>query len=133
MEGSLLEGEARAIEQAQEAARAAALEDAKAKEAEAAVSNTVQEASAKAEEVTANNCESAFYRFTFQLPSQFTDPVLSGSANVDDMGVLYLNGKWVKAAATFNIELCEKFDVLPTEFDGTENALFQEFDAVDVL
>jgi transglutaminase-like putative cysteine protease len=41
---------------------------------------------------------------------------------------LHLNEGWVKAAPTFNIELCDKFDVLPTEFDGTTDALFQEFD-----
>jgi transglutaminase-like putative cysteine protease len=41
---------------------------------------------------------------------------------------LYLDGRWVKAAPTFNIELCDKFDVMPTEFDGKSNALFQEFD-----
>jgi transglutaminase-like putative cysteine protease len=43
--------------------------------------------------------------------------------------VLYLNGKWVKAAPVFNIELCTRFGVLPTEFDGTEDAVFQEYDA----
>ena len=43
--------------------------------------------------------------------------------------VLHLDGKWVKAAPAFNIELCERFHVLPTEFDGTGDALFQEFDA----
>jgi len=43
--------------------------------------------------------------------------------------VILIDGKWVKAAPAFNIELCEKFDVLPTEFDGDSNALFQEFDA----
>jgi transglutaminase-like putative cysteine protease len=42
--------------------------------------------------------------------------------------VMYLNGKWVKAAPAFNIELCDRFHVEPTEFDGTANALFQEFD-----
>ena len=42
--------------------------------------------------------------------------------------VMYLDGKWVKAAPAFNIELCDKFHVTPTEFDGHTDALFQEFD-----
>ncbi|HXX84088.1 MAG TPA: transglutaminase family protein [Casimicrobiaceae bacterium] len=45
--------------------------------------------------------------------------------------VLYLDGNWVKAAATFNRELCMRFGVRPTEFDGRTDALFQEFDAHD--
>ncbi|MDA2933074.1 transglutaminase family protein [Acidobacteria bacterium AH-259-D05] len=32
--------------------------------------------------------------------------------------VLHLDGQWVKAAPAFNIELCRRFHVLPTEFDG---------------
>ncbi len=43
--------------------------------------------------------------------------------------VLYLDGRWIKAAPAFNIELCEKFHVLPTEFDGTSDALLQPMDA----
>ncbi len=42
--------------------------------------------------------------------------------------VLYLEGQWVKAAPAFNIELCERFNVRPTEFDGRSDAVFQEFD-----
>jgi len=42
--------------------------------------------------------------------------------------VLHLEGRWLKAAPTFNIELCEKFGVVPTEFDGSGDALFQEYD-----
>jgi len=42
---------------------------------------------------------------------------------------LYLDGKWVKAAPAFNVELCQRFGVLPTEFDGTSDAILQEYDA----
>ena len=37
---------------------------------------------------------------------------------------LFLEGKWVKATPAFNIELCDKFRVLPLEFDGREDSLF---------
>jgi hypothetical protein len=43
--------------------------------------------------------------------------------------VMYIDGMWLKAAPAFNIELCDKFDVLPTEFDGESDALFQPYDA----
>jgi transglutaminase-like putative cysteine protease len=42
---------------------------------------------------------------------------------------LHLAGKWVKAAPAFNLELCTRFGVLPTEFDGTRDAILQEYDA----
>jgi len=45
--------------------------------------------------------------------------------------VLYLEDRWVKAAPAFNIELCERFAVRPTEFDGRSDAVFQEFDRHD--
>ena len=43
--------------------------------------------------------------------------------------VLHIDGTWVKAAPAFNIELCDKFDVVPTDFDGEHHALFQQYDA----
>lgn len=43
---------------------------------------------------------------------------------------LYLEGRWLKVTPTFNIELCERFEVLPLEFDGTADALMHPFDAV---
>jgi transglutaminase-like putative cysteine protease len=45
--------------------------------------------------------------------------------------VLHLDGRWVKAAPAFNIELCRRFHVRPTEFDGHGDAIFQEYDALD--
>jgi transglutaminase-like putative cysteine protease len=40
---------------------------------------------------------------------------------------LLLDGKWVKATPAFNASLCERFDVAPLEFDGTQDSLFQQF------
>ncbi len=42
---------------------------------------------------------------------------------------LYLEGKWVKATPVFNLSLCEKFRVLPLEFDGRNDSIFHPFDA----
>ena len=44
---------------------------------------------------------------------------------------LFLNGKWVKATAVFNRELCQRFRVKPLEFDGREDSIFHPFDADD--
>ena len=41
---------------------------------------------------------------------------------------LKLKDQWFKAVPAFNIELCERFGVKPTEFDGSSNALYQEYD-----
>jgi len=41
---------------------------------------------------------------------------------------LYLAEKWVKATPAFNVELCEKFGVLPLEFDGRTDSIFHPFD-----
>lgn len=42
---------------------------------------------------------------------------------------MLLEGKWVKATPAFNIELCEKFRLLPLEFDGRNDSLYHPFDA----
>lgn len=41
---------------------------------------------------------------------------------------IYLQGKWVKATPAFNIELCEKFQLVPLDFNGREDSLFHPFD-----
>jgi transglutaminase-like putative cysteine protease len=56
---------------------------------------------------------------------------LGGTDVFHDHGycAMWLDGRWVKAAAVFNLELCERFGVRPTEFDGEHDALLQEYDA----
>ncbi|MCP5266584.1 MAG: transglutaminase family protein [Burkholderiaceae bacterium] len=46
---------------------------------------------------------------------------------------MLIEGKWVKAVPAFNIELCDRFGVRPTEFDGRSDALYQEHDALGRL
>lgn len=41
---------------------------------------------------------------------------------------IYLDDRWVKCTPVFNEELCEKFNVAPLEWDGTEDSLFQPSD-----
>lgn len=41
---------------------------------------------------------------------------------------VYLGGRWVKATPAFNVELCEKFGLLPLEFDGRRDSLYHPFD-----
>jgi transglutaminase-like putative cysteine protease len=42
---------------------------------------------------------------------------------------IFLDGRWVKATPAFNIELCQKFGLLPLEFDGRNDSLYHPFDA----
>ncbi|MGH7821268.1 MAG: hypothetical protein ACREQ9_16005, partial [Candidatus Binatia bacterium] len=42
---------------------------------------------------------------------------------------LYLEGRWVKATPAFNLALCQRFGVLPLEFDGRTDSIFHAFDA----
>ncbi len=41
---------------------------------------------------------------------------------------IHLNGKWVKATPAFNIELCERFNLRPLDFDGTCDSIYHPFD-----
>ena len=41
---------------------------------------------------------------------------------------LWINGAWRKATPAFNRELCDKFGLLPLEFDGENDSLYHPFD-----
>lgn len=42
---------------------------------------------------------------------------------------LLLEDRWVKATPAFNIELCQRFGLLPLEFDGRSDSIHHPFDA----
>lgn len=41
---------------------------------------------------------------------------------------LYLENRWVKATPAFNLRLCERFGVVPLDFDGRHDSLFHQYD-----
>jgi transglutaminase-like putative cysteine protease len=41
---------------------------------------------------------------------------------------ILIDGSWCKATPAFNLELCERFDLLPLEFDGRADSLYHPFD-----
>ena len=41
---------------------------------------------------------------------------------------LWIDGQWVKATPAFNIELCDKFGLLPLEFDGRSDSIYHPYD-----
>lgn len=42
--------------------------------------------------------------------------------------LFHLEGRWIKATPAFHKELCDKAGILPLEFDGRSDAIFQPFD-----
>ena len=42
---------------------------------------------------------------------------------------IHLDGRWLKATPAFNKSMCDRFGVLPLEFDGTADAILHPFDA----
>ena len=44
---------------------------------------------------------------------------------------LWLDDKFVKATPAFNLSMCERFDVMPLEFDGRNDSIFHPYDRSD--
>lgn len=43
---------------------------------------------------------------------------------------IYVGGVWVKATPAFNIELCQRFQLKPLDFDGINDSIFHSFDLI---
>jgi transglutaminase-like putative cysteine protease len=41
---------------------------------------------------------------------------------------MFLDGRWVKATPAFNVQMCQRFGVVPLEFDGTADSLLHPYD-----
>lgn len=41
---------------------------------------------------------------------------------------IFINGKWLKVSPAFNIELCNKYNIAPLDFDGENDSVFHEYD-----
>lgn len=41
---------------------------------------------------------------------------------------VYLHHRWIKATPAFNKELCDRLNVAPLDWDGSNDSIFQEFD-----
>lgn len=41
---------------------------------------------------------------------------------------LWIDGRWLKATPAFNVELCERFGLLPLEWDGKDDSIYHPFD-----
>lgn len=41
---------------------------------------------------------------------------------------IWIEGRWLKATPAFNIELCERFGLLPLEFDGRSDSIYHPYD-----
>lgn len=44
---------------------------------------------------------------------------------------LWLDGKFVKATPAFNLSMCQRFDVVPLEFDGHDDSILHAYDSKD--
>jgi transglutaminase-like putative cysteine protease len=41
---------------------------------------------------------------------------------------ILIEGRWLKATPAFNLQLCERFGLLPLEFDGTADSIYHPYD-----
>jgi transglutaminase-like putative cysteine protease len=42
--------------------------------------------------------------------------------------LIHIQDRWLKATPAFNIELCQRFQLRPLDFDGTADSIFHPFD-----
>ncbi len=64
----------------------------------------------------------------FQLPKDLKEKLGTDLMRHHTYVEMYVGEKWVKANPAFNIELCNKFNLVPVEFTGEGDAMFSPVD-----
>ena len=62
------------------------------------------------------------------LPQKYIEMQGNNSVIYHGFTELYLHDRWIKATAAFDLEMCEKYGILPTEFDGEKDAMLHAVD-----
>jgi len=61
----------------------------------------------------------------YLLPEKVAEMLVTNLLPDHGYAELYLNGKWIKATPTFDLEMCQKNRIIPVEFDGKDDAKFR--------
>jgi len=64
----------------------------------------------------------------FILPPTTTERLRTDVMAYHTYVELFLDGKWVKATPSFDIGFCERFDLVPVDFDGEHDAMLHHLD-----
>lgn len=60
----------------------------------------------------------------YLLPEKVAELLVTNVLPDHGYAELYLNGKWIKATPTFDLEMCQKNRIIPVDFDGKDDAKF---------
>lgn len=56
------------------------------------------------------------------LPEKLAEMLVTNVLPDHGYAELYLHGKWVKVTPAFDLEMCQKYKIIPVEFDGKKDA-----------
>jgi transglutaminase-like putative cysteine protease len=62
------------------------------------------------------------------LPQKYIEMQGNNSIIYHGFTELYLNGKWVKATPAFDLDMCERYGIISTDFDGETDAMLHSVD-----
>jgi hypothetical protein len=60
----------------------------------------------------------------YMLPKKFVEARKSNLIICHGFTELYLNDKWIKVTPVFDLDMCQKYRIIPVDFDGVSDARF---------